>query len=57
MLLNSFVWCCIDVKLYGVSYFKPMVFVELNNSMTLCGVVVYRLAAVIKMRNQANEPK
>ena len=31
--------------------------VELNNSMTLCGVVVYRLAAVIKMRNQANEPK
>ena len=31
--------------------------VKLNNSMTLCGVVVYHLAVVTKMRNQANEPK
>ena len=31
--------------------------VKLNNSMTLCGVVVYHLAVVTKMRNQANKPK
>ena len=31
--------------------------VKLNNLWTLCGVVVYHLAVVTKMRNQANEPK
>ena len=41
MLLIYFVWCCIDVKLYGVSYFKPMVFGEtkqLDDTLWCCGV-------------------
>ena len=55
MLLISFVWCCIDVKLYGVSYFEPMVFSEVNNLWTLCGVVVYHLAIQWNLSNMDTE--